>query len=289
MKDLPYFRWYPADAETDESYASMTDAELGFYHRCLNRSWINDGLPTEPKDLARRMGVTLPYLKKIWATVGSRFDVSPATGRYVNPRQERERLLVIGKSEKAAFAARLSHADGVRSQKDPHSVRSAFAESVAQPRAVARPDSGSVSEVLFKENLPHPSTNPETFPAATDEHWQKFCELYGQAKVDSLPQDFSAAWHSWRLLDIGQKIAALAAVERRVAVGEQILHKPARWLTEHEFERPLKPPKREQMPKGPGPPGESFAVQNARRLAERKKQRAAEEAAEHAAITQQSG
>jgi hypothetical protein len=46
MRSLPYFRWFPADAETDHNYAALNDAELGLFHRLLNRSWINGGLPS---------------------------------------------------------------------------------------------------------------------------------------------------------------------------------------------------------------------------------------------------
>jgi T5orf172 domain len=87
---LPYFRWYPADAEMDEDYAAMTDQELGFYHRCLNRSWLNDGLPFDLDELARIMRVPRKYLDKVWKRVGNKF-VGNAHSRLVNPRQEKER------------------------------------------------------------------------------------------------------------------------------------------------------------------------------------------------------
>ncbi len=35
MKSLPFFCWYPVDAETDENFRAMTYAEVGFYLRCL--------------------------------------------------------------------------------------------------------------------------------------------------------------------------------------------------------------------------------------------------------------
>lgn len=91
LKTLPYFLWYPADAETDEGYSSLTDAELGFFHRCLNRAWLNDGLPADLDDLARAMNRTRNQLEKVWPRVSKLFQSRESDGRLVNRRQEEER------------------------------------------------------------------------------------------------------------------------------------------------------------------------------------------------------
>lgn len=105
-KSLPYFRWYPSDAETDEFYASLTDQELGFYHRCLNRSWINEGLPVDPGERARAFRVTRKYLDKMWVKVGGRFVSNECVKpRLVNPRQEEEREYASRKSDGASTSA----------------------------------------------------------------------------------------------------------------------------------------------------------------------------------------
>lgn len=101
-KALPYFRWYPADAETDENFRAMTDAEIGYYIRCLNHSWMNGGLPADSNERARIMRVTPKYDRKAWDRVGRCFQLSSdGTERLVNPRQEHERRDAIEKSEKA--------------------------------------------------------------------------------------------------------------------------------------------------------------------------------------------
>ncbi len=102
-KALPYFKWYPADAETDERYASMTDQELGFYHHCLNRSWINDGLPVEMDELARMMHVKGGYLAKVWPRVSCCFII--VGDRYRNKRQEEEREAANSKQLKCGQSA----------------------------------------------------------------------------------------------------------------------------------------------------------------------------------------
>jgi uncharacterized protein YdaU (DUF1376 family) len=106
-KSLPYFKWYPADAGMDENYSTMTDEELGFYHRCLNHSWINNGLPYELIDIARSLRVTTEYLDRVWPRVGKCFSCSDCVHpRWVNQRQEKERADAIAKSQKATKSVR---------------------------------------------------------------------------------------------------------------------------------------------------------------------------------------
>ena len=135
MKTLPYFRWFVADAETDERYAAMTDQELGFYHRLLNRSWVNGGLPENLDDLAATMKVARTYLDELWPRVGKCFK--NIDGRLFNSRQEEERAYASSKSARSAHAARMKYASTADALR-PHSARSAD----GVPRAY---DSGSSS------------------------------------------------------------------------------------------------------------------------------------------------
>lgn len=106
MKALPYFRWYPADAETDEFYSSLNDAELGFFHRCLNKSWINCGLPADSAQLGKILGKPKGYVERMWAVVGHAFILTEtAHPRSVNPRQEEERAYATKKSAQSSEAA----------------------------------------------------------------------------------------------------------------------------------------------------------------------------------------
>lgn len=101
-KELPYFRWYPKDAESDEKYGSMEDDELGFFHRCLNKSWMNEGIPTDPDARARLMKTPRAIADKRWEQVKKCFVPSTMfPGKLVNPRQEEERLHVMSVSVSA--------------------------------------------------------------------------------------------------------------------------------------------------------------------------------------------
>lgn len=111
MKDLPYFRWFPADAETDESYRSMTDEERGFYHHCLNISWINDGIPADAGDRARVLNRNRNQADARWTPlVATRFVPHQyRLGYLVNTRQEAERVHAKHKSVKATESANIRY------------------------------------------------------------------------------------------------------------------------------------------------------------------------------------
>lgn len=103
MKGLPFFKWYPADADTDASFRAMDDSDIGFYIRCLNHSWINEGIPADPKERARVMRTRLDTANKRWERVGKCFVTSSLyPERLINLRQETERGLASQKSLMAA-------------------------------------------------------------------------------------------------------------------------------------------------------------------------------------------
>lgn len=86
----PAFQWYPKDCDTDESIRLMDDRELGFFIRCLNHAWLNDGLPNNLEEIARLIGRSKVYVEKVWQRVGHSF-VLCQDGRLRNQRQEKER------------------------------------------------------------------------------------------------------------------------------------------------------------------------------------------------------
>ena len=103
LKALPYFKWYPADAECDQNFRAMDDADIGFYIRCLNHAWINGSLPADPKERARVLRTRLDTANKRWVRVGKCFVNSTLyPEQLINLRQETERSLASLKSLKAA-------------------------------------------------------------------------------------------------------------------------------------------------------------------------------------------
>jgi hypothetical protein len=103
LKALPYFKWYPADAECDQNFRAMDDADIGFYIRCLNHAWINGSIPADPKERARVLRTRLDTANKRWVRVGKCFVNSTLyPEQLINLRQETERSLASLKSLKAA-------------------------------------------------------------------------------------------------------------------------------------------------------------------------------------------
>jgi uncharacterized protein YdaU (DUF1376 family) len=96
-KDLPYFRWWVARAETDEKYSSMTREEKGLYHECLNKSWLNGGIPVDVSALCKLLHISEKDLSRLWVAVGQCWYEED--GRLFNSTQEEERRLAIAKSE----------------------------------------------------------------------------------------------------------------------------------------------------------------------------------------------
>src|SRR5580692_6581122 len=107
-KPFPFYKMYPADAETDANFRGMTDGELGFYWRCLNHAWINGYLPAAPEARARMLRTPRREADQRWMRVGLCFMPDPSDpARLVNPRQERERADIIERSERAGKSARV--------------------------------------------------------------------------------------------------------------------------------------------------------------------------------------
>lgn len=145
-KLLPYFRWYPADAESDAKYAAMTLSELGLFHRCLNHAWLNDGLSSSVEEMSRELRISEKEIRPLWSRVSKCFVPSAVDDRVRNNRQEEERSHAVSKSSKSSDAANVKHrkhADAVRT----HNGRSADVVSCAVPRAY-----GSVSESVFESS-----------------------------------------------------------------------------------------------------------------------------------------
>lgn len=123
----PAYQLYVRDFDTDEATRLMTDAETGLFVRCLNHSWINNGLPSDPEEIRRMLpGVrTRRMFYRDWPNVRRCFK-TPAelsaypderlvkafsncderlSDRLFSPRQEVQRLDQKGYAEKQSRAA----------------------------------------------------------------------------------------------------------------------------------------------------------------------------------------
>ena len=214
MKTLPYFRWFPADAETDNAYSALDDRELGFFHRCLNRSWLNDGLPADREELARTMKVSRVYLEKLWPRVSKLFQ--EADGKIFNRRQEEERTKAKTKSETATNSVRTRY------------ERSFERSSDELPRALARAEcvSVSVSDAGFVSRKRSPEEKPKSDAS------MRFTEFWKRYPLKDVAENLSAGiWLGLVTIDV--ECAVFACLERYLAsdqVARGIVKSPNNWL-----------------------------------------------------------
>lgn len=193
-KQLPFYKMYVADAETDENFRMLEDAELGFYWRCLNHSWVNGGLPADPDKRARALRTPREMADKLWQMVQCCFVLSEDGTRYLNDRQERERADAISKSECNTKAVRSRYerksnvaTDGVRTKNERKSnvaIRASESESVSESLEVNQED----KEKVFVMPVPVPA-------GVTSESMEKVRELFESTSKPLNDEDWIAFAH----------------------------------------------------------------------------------------------
>ena len=230
VKALPYFKFYPGDAETDENFRSMDDAEKGFYWRCLNHSWLNCGLPADPDERARALGSDRKYADKQWVRVGRCFSVSPEdASRVVNRRQEEERLKAKLKSERATKSVRTRYERNYERSTD-ESLR-------ALTPAVYESESSVVAEVSSQESEPRARVKAPAVMLG-DESWPKFMEHAKEQGVDGSGVDWNEAQWEWSTMSFEERIAAHRGLELDVNGRENCL--PKNYLKRRMWQRPAR-------------------------------------------------
>ena len=215
-RELPYFRWYPADAESDASYAAMTLAELGLYHRALNHAWLNDGLPTDDERVRRELRVDREDFALNWPAVR---DCFKGQSRLRNKRQEAERTHAKSKSKKASDAVRIrierSSSDTSDDSRKKHRVDDPRALAPAESECVYESDSRS-----SKKNIP--------LNGKTSQRWEEFQDRYPyRIELDDAARQFVS------VVSVDNEGAVFSCLDRYLA-SDQVLRgavmKPANWL-----------------------------------------------------------
>lgn len=226
-KKLPYFCWFPGDFELDEKVKLMNLEEIGLYAVCLNHAWVNGSLPAEPLEISRAMKVPKAQFLRAWPRVLPCF-AKREDGRYINPRQERER-------DAANKSLRAKREGGQKTAAMRWGSKS-LSDSLATPRAS---DSECVSVVSedFKEKKDGPNLRPEF-----DDQWQLFREIYASTGKPLIEKDFTKAHFVWRVLDIAQRTEALANLSaRKTHHDPQFIPSPENYLCDGEYKRSVLP------------------------------------------------
>ncbi len=194
-KDLPYYRMWVKDFDTDEKVQLLTLSEAGLYLFALNHAWINDGLPELPADIAKTLHVSTKEFNRNWPKVSPLFVLS-SDGRRRNPRQESERALTAEKSVKASESAKHRWESDANAS-ETHSERNARAY-------------GSDSVSGFDSNK----------TSLRIENFNLFLEVCDMAEMRGSGSDLKAARFEWGRLSLIDQLAACKGIKDRIAAGE---------------------------------------------------------------------
>ena len=207
MSKPPAFQWYPKDADTDENVRGMDDAEYGFYHRCLNHAWINDGLPGDLPELARIMGRPIQRVERYWVRVGRCFQI--VDGRFRNSKQEAQRTEAKAFQEKRREAANARWGNKQAECKPDASALHVESSASSSASAPANTEEKTPSESKRKRATTFTETKmPDEwrwFPASRGwsdsriaEEFERFRD-YWSAKSgrDACKTDWLATWRNW--------------------------------------------------------------------------------------------
>jgi uncharacterized protein YdaU (DUF1376 family) len=88
----PAFQFYPKDYLSDAKTRVMTFKQRGMYWDLVSHCWLEKGLPDDPKEIARILGITsiARFVKHDWPVIGRCFR-RVDTGGHQHPRLEIER------------------------------------------------------------------------------------------------------------------------------------------------------------------------------------------------------
>ena len=218
MKLLPYYKMYPADAETDENFRCMSFGERGFYWTALNHSWLNDGLPVDEGEIIKLFGLRgRKGFNSIRNVLDSCFKSDG--NRLRNHRQEVERLAAITKSKRATESVRSRY-----ERRSNDALRAYVSVSV------------SSSEDLKEKK------DGEILPPELDEQFLEYQRLFSLVG-NPIPEDFAAGsfcWRAWSILDFEQREAVVESLKVREAAGVQVLHSADNYISKREYKRPLR-------------------------------------------------
>lgn len=162
-RPMPAFLWNPTIWQMDRHVQRMTWTERGLYRELLDESYLRDGLPKEPADIAEMLAEKLENIGPQLDVVLQCFEVGE-DGKLRNPVIEEER-------------ARQNEYRRNRASNRAHS--STYDHTCEQLRTDDHTGTGVEVEVKAKENL-KPKTKapvfdvPEWIPIPV---WDSFCEM----------------------------------------------------------------------------------------------------------------
>lgn len=231
---LPYYQMYPKDFENDAEVLPLNSSERGLYFWCLNRSWMDDGLPETPAKISLLLpAAMLGSFYSDWPSIEKFFPWATDKRRRSN-RQEVERA-------KAKQKSNINRTNGLKG-----GVRLARVgdgrEANGSLRASDISPLISVSVSEKKEGC-----GGKTLHWSADDHYEPFVAAYREARFGTLDTEFASAFFAWNRLAPDQRQKATDGVRQRLIHGHwdpgepQFIMAPAKYL-QNEWRRDIKPP-----------------------------------------------
>ena len=146
MRDLPYYKMWVKDFDTDENVRLMDVREAGLFLWCMNHAWTNNGLPANEADVGRLFKLSVRDFKAAWPRVSLAFPISE-DGRRRNHRQEeeREKAQRVSQNNKRPGNANASRTRLIGDPNDPQHAR-ARADYVSESVSVPENQKGDIGE-----------------------------------------------------------------------------------------------------------------------------------------------
>ncbi len=161
-KNLPFFRWFPTDAETDEWYRHLSLAELGYYHRILNYAWINGSIPADPKERCSLFRIHYKTEEKVFRSISSKLIEGGIEGslsqRLVPIHLQQEFNTLLMKSASASESAKRRYE---------RTARASDYDSISESKEVKPQEKREISIARAREN---PKISADDFESAWDRH-----------------------------------------------------------------------------------------------------------------------
>jgi hypothetical protein len=233
MKErAPAFQFYPKDFDTDENVRGMDDRQAGFYVRCLNHAWLNNGLPVDPVEILRLFNRPKSYLSTVWARVSQCFKLSEDGSRLINPRMEEERQKQAEWREKSSEGGKrsaikrwgLSRRGGVRVVTDclPPNRNSSSASPIETP--------------IVPFSLEPPNGKPKrkaAAPAMTVEQRGWFQQYLALHPKNTIQLKSATALWAVKVTDAEVFGFLMSCLNRETKGNTTYLQGPGKWLEEH--------------------------------------------------------
>lgn len=218
MPKLPYFAWYPSDAENDADWRAMSYEERGVFITLLNTAWDNDGLDPDLTYIARSLKISSIRFAAMWKTIGRKFFIANS-GRLVNPRQEKERTKAQEKSALASKAVAIRE-QNKRSRSDHRPI---IGDGINDHPRASESDSYSQSVSSSTENSQDLKLVPIRQPN-TDESFAEFeaeARAVGMIGSEDKPDGdwYRARTIWWPRLSLEERVELMRLFRERVANG----------------------------------------------------------------------